>query len=876
MDGGRGTWLPKLRRLALRGFAALLGAVLLGAGWSFASSGRYLPAMDGNVYAMDPTDNSLFMVLSKEANNSLVHVDYHGNLLHYAITGPNQAFENLAVLRNTIYAILTTCRDGENRQELVALTMERPAMSLRTLLDLADLPGAREAGITWTGVYLPLEEEPSGLRLGGVGRDGQGFLLYWDLETGHAGLEQILEGETLYKLKYVDDGRYVWIDSRGRAGQYAGGVLQRDVLAGLAGTPFHISTYRDQVFIADSATGDVFALGEDGSARLRWSGADFIRDSGYRYRDLEIFTTSPDDQGEIQVVGLCASPGGGNAVTGPKGVLTELHMGRLRPAAILRRSWMAVLAAWLLLMPAAELLRGIFRSPRMAVRLALCELVMAGIMLGSVIGAQYRSYQDTLQSTAEQKLELLGGNLADRLTSDRVMTNEEVEEITRDVLARVSYRSQYAVNVIWDTDGGPVVGYDETVPTWYQVADVKSRDYCAAVSQGLTRPHGLRRIRNAANAEYLYFRRVTQGDWVGCVTVSQTEDNIAAGRASFWAATRLSLVVCPFLFAALILITRRLLRPLRVVREALEVFYETGGGNQMDLARMPRTELYDVGRVFNQLSHQTKVQFNTLARINGAYARLVPDCLCQMLQKPDVLSLSAGEYARVDGALLMLIPKAPARSAALLEELLSAAADRIAAHQGMIIDYDEGLGAVTAIFGRAEPARACADEYLSARDDADEQVMAAVFTESVEIGVFGSERLMYPLAVSGALHRRHAALSLLLEFGAVLVQSGGTEHSGLRLLGWDGGAAYYEDPAQRPAAWRAQWEPAAPLWAEAMAQFRNRQFAGAMRKFAKVLRLVPGDGAARWYLFRCESLRDMDPARPPDTGLLFDWRDRHG
>ena len=506
MDSGPSTWLPTLRRLALRGLAALLAAVLLGLGWSLAASGGYLPAMDGDVYAMDPTDNSLFMVLSKEANNSLVH-------LHYAITASNQAFENLAVLRGAVYAILTTYRGGERRQELVSLSMERAAMTPRTLLELADLPGGED--VAWTGVYLPLEEEPSGLRLGGVRRDGQGFLLYWDLEAETARLEPVLEGETLYKLKYVDDGRYVWIDSRGRAGQYAGGVLQRDVLAGLADTPFHISTCRDQVFIADSATGDVFALDADGSARLRWSGADFIRDSGYRYRDMEIFTTSPDGRGGIQVIGLCASREGGSAVTGPRGVLTELRMGRLRPAAILRRGWMAVLLAWLLLMAAAEILRGIFRSPRMAVRLALCELAMAGIMLGSVVGAQYRSYRDMLQSAAEQKLELLGGNLADRLTSERAMTNEEVEETARDVLSRVSGRSQYAVSVIWDTDGGPVVGYDETVPTRYHAADVKSRDYCAAVSQAMTVPHGLRRIRNATNAEYLYFRRITQGYWVG-------------------------------------------------------------------------------------------------------------------------------------------------------------------------------------------------------------------------------------------------------------------------------------------------------------------------------------------------------------------------
>ena len=110
----------------------------------------------------------------------------------------------------------------------------------------------------------------------------------------------------------------------------------------------------------------------------------------------------------------------------------------------------------------------------------------------------------------------------------------------------------------------------------------------------------------------------------------------------------------------------------------------------------------------------------------------------------------------------------------------------------------------------------------------------------------------------------------------MLVQSGEINSGALRLLGWDGETAYYEDPRLRPGSWRSQWELAGPLWAEAMELFREKRFAEAMRKFARVLRLIPEDDAARWYLFRCESLRDTDPAQPLDTGLLFNWRDRHG
>ena len=873
-------WLPNIRHLVIRVVLTLVCSLAVGVGYSLYISDQYLPTMDGNVYAMDPTGNSLFMVLSKEANNSLVHIDYDGNLLHYAVTETNQAFENLVVLDDTIYAVLTTYDAGETTQTLVALSMDTTNMPMRTLMDLTSLPGAAHEDITWTGSYLPLGEDPTEICLGGVDEDGCGYLLHWDLATEHANLERILEGESIYKLKYVDDGRYVWIDRDGRLGQYINGVRQRDLLAGLASSPNHVSTYQDHVFIADSTTGDVYELSEDGSVELRWQGTDEIRNSGYHYEDITIFTTSPDSSGEIQVIGLCASSNGSsNVVVGPNGTITELSMGASRLWMVIQHGWRVALICFLFLIVIVEVLRACLRSPRMAVRLTMSELVMAAIMLGSVIGIQYNFYQHTIQEDAQQTLQLICGNLADILTSEVEMSNPEVALTVQDVLSRVDNSEQYTVNVAWSSNGTPLIGYDDQVPALYHVEDVKSRGYYNAVYNFLNGSlnNDLQDIRNDMNVrEYVYLQRITQEEWTGCVTVAQTESAILAGRSNFWVSMIPILCACPFLFAALIFLTVRLLRPLDRVRTAMEEFYESGGGNQIEIDRMPRTELYEVSLVFNQLSHQTKVQFNTLARINDAYVRLVPDSLCQMLHEPDVLSLSAGEYETVDGALLMLIPETPARSASLLEELLSAAADQIADHKGMIFDYDEGLGALTAVFSQAEQAQSCARECLTAYDESGKRVMAAVFTESVEIGVFGSEKMMYPLAVSGALHRRHEVLSLLLGFGAVLVQSGEVEDQSLRLLGWDGDTAYYEDPRLRPGVWRSQWELAGPLWAEAMTMFREKRFAEAMRKFARVLRLIPADDAARWYLFRCESLRDTDPAQPLDTGLLFNWRDRHG
>ena len=887
-------WLLNIRKIVLREVLLLLLAGTIGLGWGMYQSERYLPTMDGNVYAMDPTGNSLFMVLSKEANNSLVHIDHSGTLLNYAVTKTNQAFENLVVLNDTIYAVLTTYEMGSSIQKLVCLSMEHTAMSMDVLLDLSAISQAAQARITWTGTYLPLEENPSKICLGGVDSAGNAYLLHWPLDTQRAQVEQILAGEAVYKLKYVNDGHYVWIDMQGRLGQYINGVWQRDIFWELDdNTPLHISTYQERVFVSDSRSGNIYEIEQDGTSRVCWYGTEPIRQSDYQYKDITIFTTYQDDSGEIQVIGLCTSKNGAsNVVVGPEGTISELQMGTSRYRMIGLRSWWFGLLCFLILTVIVEILRAALRSPRMAVRLAMCELVMAGIMLGAVIGIQYSSYQTTIQEDARQKLQLLGGNLVDVLTTDDELKQEEVGQVTSEVLQRVQNSGQYTVNVVWLSDEGvPVIGYDDEIPYRYAVEDVKSRGYYTAVAQFLKGGKGaaLQEIRNALNVnEFVYLRRITQTggsgqgqlssqeQWVGCVTVSQSESDILAGRGSFWLRMAPALVACPFLFALLMFVTWNLLRPLGVVREALEEFYDTGGGNKMDLTHMPKTELYEVGLVFNQLSQQTKVQFNTLAHINGAYTRLVPDCLYQMLHKEDVLALSPGAYAAVDGALLMLIPYTPARTARTLENLFYPASELIAAHNGMIVDYDEGLGAMTALFCDASQALSCAKETLRSYDNAGENVMAAIVRDTVEFGVFGSERLLYPVAVSGSLHRRQEVLSLMLEFGAVLVASGVVDNPNLRLLGWDGETSYYEDPACRPSGWRAQWKQAAPLWNEAIALFQDGEFSWAMRRFARVLRLLPEDVAARWYLFRCEVLRDEDSAQTPDTGLLYNWRDRHG
>ena len=541
-----------------------------------------------------------------------------------------------------------------------------------------------------------------------------------------------------------------------------------------------------------------------------------------------------------------------------------------------QHGWLAVLVFWAVLAALVESVFSILHSPRLSVRLLLCQVLAATVLLGGVTAVQYRSFRETIREEAYQKLRLIGGSLTAVLSAEEPSDHESVEaavdRLERQVsMAIAGQEKEYDICVVWDAAPGPVIASDSTVPAGYLLEDIKSRDYVSSVFHALRQGRSaLEHIQTDTSCDFLYVQPFSQGDRTGCIAVSQNENILLAGQAKFLQRLLPFLAVCPLLFLALAWITRRLLSPLDEIQRALEEFYTRGSGGQMQLCGMPHTELYEVGRVFNQLSIQTRVQFNELKSINGAYARLVPDCLLRMLCKRSVTELNAGDHAPVDGALLILIPRGFSPDRTGLDRLTGLAAELIAQSGGMLTDYDEGLYALTALFPEAGGARFCARECLEQLEQNRMPVMAAVLTETVELGVFGGDSLLYSLAVSKDMRRKQAALERVLDFDALVVENDRAGRTGLRLLGWDNDMEFYEDPACRPSDWQSRWRGAAALWDGALRLFREREVSSAMRLFAKVLRRIPEDKAARWYLFRCDALRSSQ-ARPSDTELLFDW-----
>lgn len=854
--------------------AALLAlcALLLGTGYAWTRVDDFLPSLEGGVWAMEASGGELVMALTREdGGGCLIRSDTDGRVLSCTLPGYGY-YEDARVLGDTVYALYTVTRGDAPSQTLCAFSLEDSVWTHRTLLELEE-PGP---GAVWNSV-CPEEDGAGGITvfLTGIDRDDQGWQLRWNAGTGETSVEQLLSGEELFALKRVGEGHYVWIDRKGQAGQEVQGIRWRNILKGLSRSPHHISVCGGRCFLSGSVDGNVYEVDRDGGASVWRKRDEMIGSSGYSYGQLGVFTTY-EDGGAVRLAGICTA-GGDRAAAGEtfsfstldaEGLRLSLLWHCARRGAVLSGAALVVLAVLFVLM---------FCSHRLAVRFSACEIVTVLVLMVAITLVQLLSFSRHLQEDAGKDLQMLGESLASILSSQEWQNDQELAEaaeLTRRQLLEAAGEDadDYAVSVYWLNPDGVSIVCDPDAPAGYLAEDVKSQDYLQKLSPNADRLNadgGVDLVQGAGRGDYLYVAPFTQGDREGLVAVSQSVAAVLADTGGFLAELLPVLMACPVVFLVLIIMTRRLLRPLDEIRRWLSDFRR---GSTIPAERMPRTELKTMTEMLNDLSVATLTDFNELEESDAAYARLVPNALLEMLGKKNIRELSAGDRAEMRGALLVLLPLQPLEGPDRIAAFMEPAARTVEAGGGAIMGRDGALGAVTAVFPGPETARACAWAYLTGGGDA-----AGVITGRVELGVFGSEKLLCLMTDAPHLARRQRALSLLMGFGAVMVECGeDAAPSSPRLLGWDDGAAYYEDTSFRDSEWQTCWQEASPHWDKAMGKFQAREFADAMRDFARVLRILPGtDGAACWYVFRCDSLRDS-AAREGDTWLLFDWREEHG
>lgn len=862
-----GARLRKHKHIFLYTAAAFLISALIAGGVSLLQSDDYLPSLDGDISAIAVTDNTILCAVSRDQDSLLLRMDTNGTLLNYCRLISDQVFQKLAVFEQKIYAIMASYRDGVTTQKLVSLSPGENTMMPQTILDLSGLPEDDAADIVWQSMTMT---DDGNILLGGKGAHGNGYSLSLDLETGGYQIAETLQEKNVLFLSQRSRQQILWVSDDGQVHWYHNGQQTENILDGQSATPQQPMFCEGEGFLSDSITGDIYKIEDDGTAWLFRKGSDVIARSGHTYEEYSAYTVYPDAGGSLRVAGVCRSDTGGSVV-GEEWSIDTLRYGSHRLLLLWQHGWPVALAILVVLLLTGLWFGRILHSPRLSTRLTLCELTAAVFLLLAVTVIQYRTYQTTLLEEAHQTLHLLGGSLAVSLESDAQMTDQELRNTVKQMhdqlfTALTEEGKTYTLRVIWKTPNGPAIGYDDTMPPGYLLEDVETHNYLSAVNDAFhSNGTGVRMLRGEISTNYLYVQTFRQGDRAGCVTVSLPREILFRGQTQFFQRMVPILAACPVLFVALLWVTRRLLMPLNTIRDALEEFYASGGGNQMVLSDMPRTELYEVGRVFNQLSLETKTQFNALKAMNDAYRRLVPNSMLHILGKSNVSDLGAGDRVTVNAALLVIAASEPDQAGNQIMALINYAAESVGTFGGVVVDHDEGLDSLTALFADSETALACARAFMTDQ----KPVTAAVLQESVVFGVFGGTHLLFPLALTPYMARRFDVIALMRRFGAKVIRCG-QYAAGLRLLGWDDELAFYEETVWRPPDWQSVWQNVDALWAQALELYRQRKFSSAMRKFAGILRAMPGDEAAHWYLFRCEALRDAGQEEA-NIDLLYGW-----
>ena len=868
-------WMRKQKKQLIRLGVLLVLAALIGGAFCRVKQDTFIPSLHGKGYKIQVSEGEAYCTIGRNTDNLLLRLSPQGELLSYYRSNPFTYVEEFRVYGDMVYAILT---NEENYNSEFSQSIVRFATDKKTMKPEVIVRSDPSLGIHWKSIAV----DPEGtIKLAGFA-DGK----ICTAEYRNGSFEHSLApywaehpATNVSRVLRLENGDVAWTetvkskDENSKLNTLRDGDFRMDVAAPIVKLPNRMAYCGGELFVSDGTDGSIYRVPMN-EAPVFFHSADEIQAEGSGERlGLTGFSVYETPDHLFRMAGLWSNGQESRVIT-DDWEIPEITSGQHVPLLYWQYFWPAVLAAFVILLIVSVIVEQIFCGRRIAVRLLLCEIVAALLLLIVVTVAQYRFNVGIIEKEPEQQMKLMAGSVAMELEADRPMSNEELQLRTTGIWdgLRATFpetrQNEYRLQVVWKTGDEYTIGYDPHHPVGFRVADQKDVSYVALISRAVAeKSQGMFDVTETEDGNVCHcLRYFTQGDREGCVIVSLVFNPGFRALEHVSGLVLLTVVICPIVFLVLVLITRRLLAPLDRIQKGMEQFHSCGGGNQIDLQGIPRTELYDISRVFNKLSRDTKIQMNELHQVNRAYSRMVPEHMLRHLGIRSVNALKPGRTVERQTNVLIAAAADP-DAGTMTAETLSGIVDAVGARGGFVVDYNEHLNALTALFPTGIDAMACGHDLV----EQDLPVLPTVLEEPVSFGVFGGDHLLYPAALTVHMTRRMAAIARIREFGARMIRCG-TARTGLRLMGWDGEMEFYEEVEWHSPDWKIVWREAEPHWQYAMDLYRRGSYVFAARMFAKVLQLMPEDTAAKWYLYQCEKLRNM-PQDAQHSDLLWDWEE---
>lgn len=351
--------------------------------------------------------------------------------------------------------------------------------------------------------------------------------------------------------------------------------------------------------------------------------------------------------------------------------------------------------------------------------------------------------------------------------------------------------------------------------------------------------------------------------------------------------------VSMLLIVLILLILRFFLRPLAVVRAAVE---DVSSGNLGRVVPVRgRDEVAGISNAFNHMSCQLKEQVDFIQLCSERYAAFVPRKVFEILEREDITSVELGDQKEIPAAILAVSSSQfQAIAKQMNGEELYGMINRVLQEMIPIVTAKEGVvehmaGDELAAYypGGSRQALVSAISicekmnWLAAQGDKIPVYRAVIHAGKIRVGIVGQQERMAAATISEVMTlsaflretaEKYGARILMTESAAKQVPDL-AERFHVRMIGYlhirisQSLEAVYDVYDGDSAGARKGKDETKELFEQALKDYLSRRYHDARLKFANILRRNPQDLVARAYVYRCDAYCQSDGGKELEVWL---------
>lgn len=323
----------------------------------------------------------------------------------------------------------------------------------------------------------------------------------------------------------------------------------------------------------------------------------------------------------------------------------------------------------------------------------------------------------------------------------------------------------------------------------------------------------------------------------------------------------------------LIFVQFGIVRSIRRLKQGVQELSDGNLGVEIPVRR--RDEIGDITRVFNRMSASIRGHVAEMEELNDAYQKFIPPETFTILQRKRIVDICLGDQAKVNLTVLSMEPKSAKhvlpdftseQTFAYINGIFAQTVPAVLEQDGTVWNYEKA--AVCAIYRNA-PSQAL-DAALAAERrlrKCGERLAAGIARGPVMVGIAGHEECMDIISISEQteLAARFMELGEVCNASVLIGKSAASQIPDfeksyhVRFLGYlkltpsERLEGVYEVFDEASGEERRQKQRTKEVFEQGVALYIRGEYERAREAFIDVLRQYRRDGAAREYLFLCDS-----------------------